>query len=66
MCSSLFKTPKIPDAPDPVIIPPEQQKILKLNPMATKTDIKKKKADGTKKLQIPMGGISSGSGLSMP
>ena len=60
MCMS---KPHIPKAPDPVIIPPEAQKKLELNPMATKSASKRGKAVGTRKLQIPMGGTGGGAGL---
>ena len=64
MCLS---QPKIPAAPAPVIAPPEQQKRMELNPALTKASAKKSQALGTRKLQIPMGGIGTGgsSGLNI-
>lgn len=60
-------SPKLPPAPDPVIIPPEQEKKLELNPESKKSKSKKAKRLGTRKLQIPMGGKGTGSsGLNIP
>lgn len=62
MCMS---KPNIPKAPEPVIIPPEPEKKLELNPAAKMK--KSPKRAGTKKLQIPMGGMGTGkSGLNIP
>ena len=55
-----FPKPNIPDAPEPVITPPEPQKKLELNPALTKSSSKKSKRLGTRKLQIPLGGAKAG------
>ena len=63
-----FSQPNIPKAPAPVIQAPEQQKKMELNPALTKTAGQKKKKMGTRKLQIPLGGITGGgsAGLNIP
>ena len=58
-----FSQPKIPKAPEPMIIPPEQEKKLELSPAATASLSKRKKKLGTRSLQIPLGGAGAG-GLS--
>ena len=63
MCLS---APRIPQAPAPMITAPEQQKRLELNPALTKSQSKKPKKMGTRKLQIPLGGTGGGSGLNIP
>ena len=62
MCLS---KPRIPPTPAPVIAPPEQQKVLELNPALTKKSSRKAKQVGTRKLQIPLGGTGGGSGLNV-
>jgi len=64
MCLS---KPKVPEAPDPVVIEPEQEKKIELNPETTKSKAKRAKKMGTRGLQIPMGGTGSKkSGLNIP
>jgi len=64
MCLS---KPKTPATPAPVVIPPEQEKKLELNPKATKEKKKKTNRVGTRSLQIPMGGVGDrASGLNIP
>lgn len=57
-----FSQPKIPKAPEPIIIPPEQEKRLELNPAAVASASKRKKKLGTRSLQIPLGGTGGGAG----
>ena len=62
-----FSKPDIPKAPDPIVIAPEQEKKIELNPATKNSKKKKAKQRGTRGLQIPMGGIGSGtSGLNIP
>ena len=63
-----FSKPKIPKAPEPIVIEPEQEKKIELNPAAKESKKKKTKQFGTRGLQIPMGGISGkgASGLNIP
>jgi len=59
--------PKVPKAPEPVVIEPEQEKKLELNLEAKQSKKKRAKKTGTRGLQIPMGGTGSGkSGLNIP
>jgi len=63
-----FSKPKIPKTPDPIIIAPEQEKKIELNPVAKSSSEKRKRKQlGTRGLQIPMGGTGGGmSGLNIP
>jgi len=65
MCMS---KPKVPKAPDPVVIEPEEEKKIELNPETKKSKKKKSKRMGTRSLQIPMGGTGGNktSGLNIP
>ena len=62
MCLS---SPRIPQAPAPVLTPPEAQKRMELNPALTKASETKSKKMGTRKLQIPLGGTGGGTGLNI-
>ena len=64
MC--MFKSPKVPKAPDPIVIAPEQEKKIELNPAVISSKKKRAKKIGTRSLQIPMGGTGGGSGLNIP
>lgn len=58
-----FSAPKVPDAPAPQLTPPDQTKKMELNPALTSSASKKSAKLGTRKLQIPLGGTGTGTGL---
>ena len=61
------KKPNIPKPLEPLVVIPEEAKKIELNPgKQTKSTDKLKKRRGTRKLQIPLGGTESGSGLGIP
>ena len=60
-----FSSPKMPDPIAPPV-PQKETKDIDLNPRRKKLDARNQKRAGTRKLQIPLGGINStGSGLNV-
>jgi len=67
VCSSFLKKPNIPNIPDPIVVQPEEEKKIELNPLTKEVSSqKKRKKRGTKDLQIPLGGIGITTGLNIP
>jgi hypothetical protein len=64
MCVSKPSSPKVPD---PIVIEPEQEKKIELNPKTQEKAKEKIKRAGTRSLQIPMGGTGGEQGgLNIP